>query len=527
LACERDQPTQWTLRPLGAPCDDANACTADELCTRDGRCVGAALACDDGDPCTADACDPALGCTTPPAPDGVRCDDANACTTGDACQGGRCRGEGPDCDDDNPCTDDSCGPDGGCTHTPNTASCDDGDACTTGDTCQEGLCVQGTTPANCDDGNICTIDGCDVRAGCYNLPTESPCCLGEVSVCDDGDPCTSDLCDPASGACLYEDNAARCDDRSACTQDDTCQSGRCVGRPIACDDTNGCTEDRCLDAQGCVHVQLTGTACDDGVACTSQDACDAGVCVGDDSTCTCDPTFGATAAKFTQARIGASNAQGEAIDLDGNGTRDNAMGALAGLVNAPIQESIEGGSFILLLDFLRFDRNPFTLAAYDGALAPSNADCALQSAVCDYEVSANLLDPDTCAPEITLPATRANSRVLAGGPQTRFLFQIPFGDALLSLTLYGTKLEAELQLQGDQVQRLSGVLGGAIRKPELLAALRQLPPDALPFPVDAIAPILDLAVPNDIDTDGDGSPDAASLCLPFTSIGANLVGVRP
>jgi len=46
--------------------------------------------------------------------------------------------------------------------------------------------------------------------------------------CNDGNVCTDDHC--VGGSCSYTNNSAPCDDGDSCTANDTCQSGRCVGR---------------------------------------------------------------------------------------------------------------------------------------------------------------------------------------------------------------------------------------------------------------------------------------------------------
>ncbi len=516
-------PFEWTIRLENDPCDDGDACTFGERCLA-GVCRGGdVVSCEGDNPCAAPRCDPARGCVFDPVNEGVACDDGDACTQRDACRVGACAGDPLDCDDGNPCTDDTCSG-GACDNTPNDNPCSDGDECTTGDTCDKGACVADQA-ANCDDGNICTIDGCDALAGCFNLPTENPCCVGLNSICDDGDPCTSDLCDPEGGDCVYQLNAARCDDQSACTTGDTCQQGRCQGAPVICDDDNVCTDDRCNDTLGCVASPLSEGACDDGVQCTLGDACVQGVCRGDASGCVCEPDFGQTAVKFIQARIADA---GAGLDLTGDGRPDNQLGVLGALVNGPIQDGVDQGSLILLMDFLDFQQNPFELAAYDGALSPDDLACDLQGEVCDYLVGASLLDPDTCAPRVVLSATLSGQTLSAGGPGTTFPFLSPCGDGILRLTLYEVRLEATVVIQNGQVTSIDGTLAGAVRRAELLAALRQLPEGALPFPVDAIAPILDRLAQDDVDTTDDGvdRPDAASIALSLAGIGARLVGVQ-
>src|SRR5207244_4134628 len=130
-----------------------------------------------------------------------------ACTTNDTCSGGTCVGGAPpNCDDGNVCTTDGCNPATGCTHTNNSNPCGDGNACTTNDTCSGGTCVGGAPP-NCDDGNVCTTDGCNPAAGCTHTNNPNPCLVG-----------------------------------TACTTNDTCSGGTCVGgAPPNCDDGNVCT----------------------------------------------------------------------------------------------------------------------------------------------------------------------------------------------------------------------------------------------------------------------------------------------
>jgi len=102
----------------------------------------------------------------------------------------------PNCDDGNPCTDDS-GSYPACVHVDNSAPCDDGNACTQTDSCQAGTCV-GSNPVICTASDQCHDAG---------------------------------LCDEATGSCSdpAKSNGSFCSDGNACTQTDTCQSGRCTG----------------------------------------------------------------------------------------------------------------------------------------------------------------------------------------------------------------------------------------------------------------------------------------------------------
>jgi hypothetical protein len=340
-----------------ADCNDDDPCTVAETC-KESVCVGFAIECDciqdadcialdDGDPCTgtllcnqdslpyqcqvdpatvvqceppegpdafclASVCNPETGkCEIVPTHEGLSCNDGDACAVGESCQQGSCTSGVPaNCNDGNPCTTDSCDPQNGCLHVPNTLSCQDGDACTISDECTEGECVPGPT-ADCDDHNPCTDDGCDSDSGCTHVANTAACndgngcttgdhcdkglCVSTASLdCDDKNPCTDDICLPAGG-CDHVNNTAPCSDQNACTVNDTCGSGLCLpGVPLVCNDGNSCTDDSCDQQLGCLY-QANELACDDGNACTLNDMCSSGKCQSsvaleceDDDVCTTD-----------------------------------------------------------------------------------------------------------------------------------------------------------------------------------------------------------------------------------------------
>jgi cysteine-rich repeat protein len=278
--------------PNEAPCDDANACTEGDTCGAGSCAPGAGIDCDDGEVCTTDSCDPLVGCVQ--AANTQPCDDADACTAGDLCGDGTCAGAAIVCDDGNPCTDDTCDSDGGCTFTPNDAACDDQNACTAGDVCAEGACTPGSA-FPCNDGEVCTDDSCDPQTGCVFSVNAAPCDDGDVCTtgdacelgacvpgasitCDDGNPCTDDSCSPTAG-CIYDPNADPCDDGNTCTTGDVCEMGLCLGLGSKdCDDGNPCTKDICEPGGGCSNLPVSG-ACDDDDPCTVNDICAAGACV--------------------------------------------------------------------------------------------------------------------------------------------------------------------------------------------------------------------------------------------------------
>lgn len=306
---------------FGNSCDDGNFCTQKDTCDKSGACLGEeSISCDDSNACTTDSCDPESGCIFTAFSDGEVCDDGDSCTQGDTCTAGNCVGTGITCTDDgNPCT-----LDGGCDATgegcvtlnaPDGVLCEDGNDCTEEDVCLAGTCDPGE-PMVCADGNTCTDDTCNPKGGCTFYPNDSFCddgsacsnndtclqgqCVGEVLACDDDNACTNDGCDAVSG-CTHQFVNLPCDDGDTCTTSDTCVEGNCAsGEPLLCDDGNACTNDNCNPLSGC-SFSSTDASCDDGSICTANDQCSSGGCAGatvscdDENPCTndsCDPVGG-------------------------------------------------------------------------------------------------------------------------------------------------------------------------------------------------------------------------------------------
>jgi hypothetical protein len=536
LVCDPSTPDRWTPLENATVCDDGNACTSTDLCT-EGVCAGTAISCNDDNACTRDFCEPATGCQTAVLTS-FTCDDGVRCTIDDRCtEAAACAGIPNACDDGDPCTIDACNEVDGCTHTVEDGlACAGPNACRLG-ICQDGACTVGDS-VNCDDGNSCTIDTCDDRVGCVHLPTLSPCCIGASSVCDDGNPCTDDACDALTGACSYANNGAFCDDLNPCTSGDQCAEGSCAGGlTSACDDENPCTRDSCNPSLEnlCLHEPQAGP-CDDGLECSTNDTCTAGTCRGDTSDCVCTPDLSEDGLKLKSVQIGTSGEPGEGIDVDQNPSTcapagscssgiDNTLSVIASFANQPLSDAVTNGQVLLVVEVGPLATNPVEIAVYAARLAPSNASCNFQNATCDYLVDPAFLDPVSCEPVARLVGTRNGNRLVAGGPGTRLPFLIPFGDASLEVVIANLRIEADLTLQNGLAKAMTGILGGAVPKQNLLDGLATVPDDALPVPRDALITLVESLVENDIDSDANGSKDAASIGVKLIAIDGHLVGV--
>jgi len=318
----------------GEPCEDNNPCTVDDLCVgeacqsgenvcqceeddhckqfEDGDVCNGTLICVDAEcvlapdsviecdtsgdtQCTFTVCNPISGaCAAISAGYGTPCDDENACTIGETCMQGLCIGGIlASCDDDNPCTDDLCEPGSGCVYEAVLdQACDDGDWCTDADYCLDGVCLGGPNSCTCDTDENC-LDYDDGNACNGTLSCQEGVCVtppGSIVECSEpSGPCSQIFCNPYTGICEEDDlpDGLPCDDEDACTMDDICVGGVCVGGEIPCDDEDPCTVDLCHPDLGCAHEPIDEVPCDDLNPCTTNDICQDGVCAGEQDPSLC------------------------------------------------------------------------------------------------------------------------------------------------------------------------------------------------------------------------------------------------
>ena len=318
---------EWTAVDDSTACNDGNGCTLLDHCEA-GACVGTVKECDDELGCTVDACEPETGecqhervadwciiegkCQLvdvhPPGADsgclvcdpyadpnawttineGLPCNDGSKCTGETACQAGACVEAGGLCDDGLSCTEDGCDPETGCSHEVMAGTCLIDGECYSGNdvevgshgckACKPLLSQEAWTSAddgvNCSDDDACTQeDKCN-----------SGQCVGVSKECGDGLDCTADSCEAESGECLHERDVDWCIVDGACFVVDAHPEGPDAGC-LVCDPYNK------PDAWTAVNE---GFPCDDGMDCTDSPVCEAGVCMqkgplcDDGNACTTD-----------------------------------------------------------------------------------------------------------------------------------------------------------------------------------------------------------------------------------------------
>ncbi|MGB0592350.1 MAG: hypothetical protein ACPGU1_21910, partial [Myxococcota bacterium] len=291
LGCDQatGECTVEIYRPEGADCDSDDDVCSFETCDGEGLCqpTGETETCESessDNPCWTYVCNGKSGCVQTNFVAGASCDDNNACTQNDTCGENEfgqetCLGAPIPIDDDNPCTDDACA-DGEITHTPlDGAVCDPNSPCSDTGTCEDTLCVP-TTPCECIISSDCAQPEslCDGVAVCDTSGDEPVCMIEPASVVTCEAPtkaCHTHTCNGATGLCeeLPIIDGTTCSDENACTMDDACLAGACVGGPpVPCDDGVFCNgAESCEPTQGCQPGDAPDVS--DGLACTV-DSCD-------------------------------------------------------------------------------------------------------------------------------------------------------------------------------------------------------------------------------------------------------------
>lgn len=177
-------------------------------------------------------------------------------------------------------------PDGTCRMDASATPCDEGDVCElSGPAPTYAVCS--VIPSCANDGDCDNGLYCDGPETCV----QGACAAGVAPVFSDSKSCTDDSCDEVNDRVVHTVRDGLCGDNNPCNGTETCQpnnvdsdavTGCFGGTPLDCGDANDCTIDSCVAGVGCNHnaAAANTNACDDGVACTINDACNNGACVG-------------------------------------------------------------------------------------------------------------------------------------------------------------------------------------------------------------------------------------------------------
>jgi hypothetical protein len=210
-----------------------------------------------------------------------------------------------------------------------------------------------------------------------------------------------------------------------------------------------------------------------------------------------------------------------------SGGIDNSAAALGGLMNDGLNGAVEKGlvAYLMELDGVAPGAT-FELNLYAGQ--PEVDGCNPSVATCSYLVWPAMLDADTCEALTSFTnASLVGTTLKAGGPAYSFPLSLPIiGGANLDVIIEAVQLQGTLTLGPTGLPvSFDGVLAGAVRKDVLVAAIYQIPADALIMPPDQLVSLLGTLLTMDIDTDADGAVDAYSVGFLAKAKPATILGM--
>jgi hypothetical protein len=247
--------------------------------------------------------------------------------------------------------------------------------------------------------------------------------------------------------------------------------------------------------------------------------------------------------KVAALELGNGGYEGQGLDVDGDAATcapaddcgdgvDNQLGVLGALVNGSLVDSLDSGVIMLVLEFEEFAvngyGNPFTLKMFTASLDATDMDCDFQKEECVFNVRADSFD-ESCNPLMTFDnaTITADGALLAGGPSSKFDLSIPLFGLTVKVPVYAARLEAQATVEKGIVYGMEGLIGGAVPKTELLAAIETIPDkefEAAGYSKSFIVSTADSIIEDDIDSDGDGTSDGASIGIRFRTIPGKLAG---
>ena len=219
-------------------------------------------------------------------------------------------------------------------------------------------------------------------------------------------------------------------------------------------------------------------------------------------------------------------------DFSGDGKGDNGLKGLASTVNGELAKMVQEGKFNIAMEFkgvTDFENTAsFTL---NGLLVdPDPTDTSTPKE--KWQVDPKSYNPADCTPLIAFKDAKIAGGKLSGGPTTFSLTLAieQFGGGALTFTL--EKGQVSMTVKDDKVTAEDGVLAGVLTKDQVDATLAKAkeqcnvpkPPDFCNYlsMAESFLPML-----FDLDQNGDGKKDAASLCLLFSLRGATITGLVP
>ncbi len=412
------------------------------------------------------------------------------------------------------------------------------------------------TVQECDSGKVCD-DGACVATVC--IPGEAYCQQGKAVACNakqtafevvkdckalgkecDKGECGKKICEPDKTKC-DGDKVLKCSAGGTSWlpgPDCTAQSQKCVD--------GGCAKPLCKGGEKSCDGTNVLTCSADGLKwisskCASGEICGKGKCF--QPVCTLPKKWSADTQTFNYWAISQTTAPAAACDLDGDGKNDNAFGgaitAFATQINSALQDQVKQGAGVLLLEAPAYktDGTKQKIHVFVGDVDQTKGACTPvnKNQTCDFKLQTGSYDMASqakgdCPPVAVLDnATIKSGKLIAYGPKNKpFTISLPIllGKPL-ALNFHKMQVEGSVTDTKSWKTTTGGKLCGAIKKAELVAALNALPDSffsSAGLPKSVVISLLQSLLKEDIDTDGDGTKDATSAALTFSTHTAKIIG---
>ena len=253
---------------------------------------------------------------------------------------------------------------------------------------------------------------------------------------------------------------------------------------------------------------------------------------------------GLTAQRIVSLAIASGGFPSQAMDVDGdsstcapNGSCDSGCDSQLSTVfqqmehildvNGELEASIADESSLVAFVAPGWNEEgqPFSISVFFADFEP---ECtSLFDPTCECQLQWESLNPTTGTPRMEIHNARVIDGVLtAGGMDQTATVVFPLSeDIFLELPLRMVQLEADIDGEMSDLQWKNGRIGFVLNKEEITAAIESVPEGSDFDSYKSTATnLVDMLVQPDIDSNGDGELDSASLGLAFETLHVNVTG---
>ena len=230
----------------------------------------------------------------------------------------------------------------------------------------------------------------------------------------------------------------------------------------------------------------------------------------------------------------AFGAKTDGCDLNGDGTVDNTMAGLGGIIGSKLQDAVNADSVDMLFDPKSYNTTgtPFQFNVLLGA-PTAGSTCKNPSAGCEFTVKPSSYTNDTCdatscTSKVSFPDATINGSALKASAD-KFEITLSLSGAPLTLTISKVQLSGTVADSASWKTTTNGLLCGYVTDTDLNAAIDALPASALSSFGGAatVKGLLPMLAPSDIASTPGGPKDAKSLGLKLATVSATITSLTP